>query len=162
MTKILNLFYIIILLSAFCFVACTNDDVFFQYKKIKSTGWNKDSVLSFDFSINNSSIPYNIYVNIRNTSEYSYQNFWLFIKKSVANSDSTFEVIQSDTVECYLADERGKWLGSGAGAMYEMPLLIEKNAHLEQKKYRYELTQGMRNDILQGISDIGLRVEKIE
>ncbi|MCL2596645.1 MAG: gliding motility lipoprotein GldH [Paludibacter sp.] len=162
MTKILNSFFIIILLSTFCFVACTNNDIFFKYQKIPSEGWNKNNVLAFDFTIQQSSVPYNIYVNIRNTSEYPYQNFWLFIKKSVAASDSIYVVVQTDTVECYLADDRGKWLGRGAGAIYEMPLLIEKNIQLEQKKYRYELIQGMRNDILQGISDIGLRVEKAE
>lgn len=161
MKKICN-YFIIILISMFCLAACTNNDIFFQYKKIPSVGWNKDSVMIFDFTVSESSVPYNIYVNIRNTSEYPYQNFWLFIKKSVASLDSTFVVVQTDTVECYLADERGKWLGSGAGAIYEMPLLIENDIHFEQKEYRYELTQGMRNDILRGITDIGLRVEKVE
>jgi len=155
-------FFIISLISICCLSACTDNDVFFQYKKIPSQGWNKDSVLVFDFTISNSALPYNIYVNIRNTSEYPYQNFWLFIKKSVANPDGTFVVVATDTVECYLADERGKWLGSGAGATYEMPLLIETNVLLEQKSYRYELIQGMRNDILRGITDVGLRVEKVE
>jgi len=155
-------YFIISLISMFCLVACTNNDVFFQFKKIPPKGWNKDSVLVFDFTISNSSVPYNIYVNIRNTSEYPYQNFWLFIKKSVVNPDKTFVAVSTDTVECYLADERGKWLGSGVGVAYEMPLLIDKNTHFEQKTYRYELVQGMRNDILRGISDIGLRVEKIE
>lgn len=145
-----------------CLYACTDNDIFFQYKKISSEGWNKDSTVIFNFTISDSTLPYNLYVNIRNTSEYPYQNFWLFIKKSVINTDSTFVVIATDTVECYLADKRGKWLGSGAGATYEMPLLIEKNTDFEQKTYRYELTQGMRNDILHGINDIGLRVEKAE
>ncbi|MCL1867550.1 MAG: gliding motility lipoprotein GldH [Paludibacter sp.] len=161
MKKMRN-YFIIGLISIFYLSACTNNDVFFQYKKISSSGWSKDSAMFFDFSISDSQIPYNVYVNIRNTSEYPYQNFWLFIKKSVANPDSTFAVVATDTVECYLADERGKWLGSGAGATYEMPLLIEQNTHFEQKTYRYELVQGMRNDILRGINDIGLRVEKVE
>ncbi|MDR2823703.1 MAG: gliding motility lipoprotein GldH [Prevotellaceae bacterium] len=160
--KIRKYLFIISLFSIFCAVSCTDNDVFFQYKKIPSAGWDKDSVLVFDFKISDASSLCNVYVNIRNTSAYPYQNFWLFIKKSVADNDSDFVVFATDTVECYLADERGKWLGSGVGATCEMPLLIEKGTQFARKTYRYELVQGMRNDVLRGINDIGLRVEKIE
>ncbi|MDR1653147.1 MAG: gliding motility lipoprotein GldH [Prevotellaceae bacterium] len=155
-------YFIITIIILICIAGCTNSDVFFKYKKIRSSGWDKDSTLVFDFVIADTSLTYNVYVNIRNTSEYPYQNFWFFIKKSTAKRGNTFAVFATDTIECYLADGRGKWLGNGIGAAYEMPLLIEQGAVFDSNTCRYEIVQGMRCDILRGISDIGLRVEKIE
>ncbi len=146
-------------LSSFVILtACANNDVYFQYQTIQHDGWNKDSVLTFDVNITDTISAYNIYVNIRNTSDYPYQNLWLFLNK--LNPDST---LVNDSIECYLADQHGKWLGSGVGSIKEMPVLYEQNKHFKARGiYKYEITQGMREDVLKGVNDIGIRVEKIK
>jgi gliding motility-associated lipoprotein GldH len=69
-------------------------------------------------------------------------------------------VVLRDSIEFYLADQRGKWLGSGVGAIVEMPVLYKQNVRFEQKgTYRYEIGHGMREDVLIGINDIGIRIE---
>jgi gliding motility-associated lipoprotein GldH len=109
--------------------------------------------------ITDTTATYNVYVNVRNTSEYPYQNFWFFIEKSF----DTQPTVSKDTVECYLAYDNGKWIGNGVGAAFDMPVLIEQNLKFAAAgTYRYKIYQGMREDNLQGIRDIGLRVEKIE
>jgi gliding motility-associated lipoprotein GldH len=68
----------------------------------------------------------------------------------------------SDTINFYLADERGKWLGVGVGNSYAMPVLYLQNERFSQRGiYRFEIQQGMRYDALRGVSNVGLRVEKI-
>lgn len=131
--------------------------MFFQYKTLSASGWDKDSLLLFDVTIDDTLSTYNLYVNIRNSSIYSYQNFWFF-----TDCISPKNVKLSDTTECYLADERGKWLGSGVGSLFEMPVLMDKNVKFDTTGvYRYEIRHGMREDVLEGINDIGLRVEKV-
>ena len=90
--------------------ACTNNDVYIKYQSIPLKGWNKDSICSFNIPVNNVSTSYNIYINIRNRGEYPHQNLWLFIRQTTLDS-----VITNDTINFYLADQRGKWLGSGVG-----------------------------------------------
>jgi len=74
---------------------------------------------------------------------------------------SHIEPIQTDTLEYYLADQRGRWLGNGFGDKKEMPCLVEENAPFDRPGvYRYCLKQGMREDVLKGVSEVGLIVEK--
>lgn len=136
---------------------CNRNDIYIKYKTIPEGGWHSDSVYTFDVPITDISTPYNVYINIRNKADYPYQNLWLFVSELSRDS-----VMKTDSIECYLADDRGKWLGSGVGSVHEMPLLIKQNITFKKKgNYQYKLMQGMRDTILAGINDIGLRVEKV-
>jgi gliding motility-associated lipoprotein GldH len=151
-----NRFLLAILISLLT-VACSNNDVFFQYKAVAPTGWNKDSLYTFDVKITDTVSAYNVYVNIRNRGEYPYQNLWLFLDKT-----SPDKIQMKDSVECYLADQRGKWLGSGIGSVMEMPILYQQNARFKKAGiYHYKIVHGMRDSVLIGINDIGMRFEKI-
>jgi len=139
------------------FAACKNNDVFFQYKAVNAKGWNKDSLYTFDIQITDTTSTYNVYVNVRNRGEYPYQNLWLFLDKT-----SPDKVQMKDSIECYLADQRGKWLGSGIGSVMEMPILYQENVRFNKSgMYRYKIIHGMRDTTLAGINDIGMRIEKI-
>ena len=146
----------IILICLFS-IACTSNDVYFQYKTIDQKGWSKDSLCHFDFAITDTIANYNVYVNIRNKGEYPYQNLWLFLNKTTPD-----KVQVEDSIECYLADQRGKWLGSGIGDVHEMSVLYEQNVRFKNAgKYHYKIVHGMRDTLLTGINEIGLRIEKI-
>jgi gliding motility-associated lipoprotein GldH len=138
-------------------VACTGNDVYFKYDTINPKGWSKDSLYRFDIPITDTISTYNIYVNVRNRGEYPYQNLWLFLNKMTPDKTQT-----KDSIECYLADQRGKWLGSGLGSIMEMPVLYQQNVRFKTKGiYQYKIVHGMRDSILTGINDIGMRVEKV-
>ena len=143
-----------IFLSLFA-VACTNTEVYFQYKPVPSKGWSKDSLFTFDVPIKDTAATYNIFVNVRNTGEYPYQNLWLFLSKT-----NPAKIQTKDSIECYLADQRGKWLGSGIGSIMEMPIIYQQNVRFKTiGTYHYKIVHGMRDSILRGINDIGMRVE---
>jgi len=145
------------ILSSILLIACTNNDTFFQYNAIAPQGWNKDSLCVFDIPITDINSSYNVYVNVRNRGEYPYQNLWLFMQKMSPDS-----VVVNDSIELYLADQRGKWLGSGIGSVMEMPVLYQQNVKFQNKgKYQYKIGHGMRDSVLIGINDIGMRVEKV-
>jgi len=155
--KMLSKIAIAILVSLL-FAGCTSNDVYFKYKSVTPKGWNKDSLYTFDVNITDTISSYNIYVNVRNKGEYPYQNLWLFLNKISPDKKQT-----SDSIECYLADQRGKWLGSGVGSIKEMPVLYQQNVKFKKSGiYQYKIVHGMRDTILIGINDIGMRVEKIK
>jgi gliding motility-associated lipoprotein GldH len=71
-------------------------------------------------------------------------------------------LLTNDSIECYLADQRGKWLGSGIGSIMEMPVLYQQKIRFKKVGvYHYKIAHGMRDSILSGINDIGMRVEKV-
>ncbi|MBN2766133.1 MAG: gliding motility lipoprotein GldH [Paludibacteraceae bacterium] len=136
--------------------ACVSKDVFFQYEKIPTEGWHQDSAMHFSVVMRDTIGKYNMYVNVRNRGEYPHQNLWLFIEQQ--NPDSS---VTTDTINFYLADERGKWLGSGVGSVFEMPVLYRQQIQFpDSGAYHFSFRQGMRDSVLIGLNDLGLRIEK--
>ncbi|MBP6610838.1 MAG: gliding motility lipoprotein GldH [Paludibacter sp.] len=149
---------IIVIAVLLSLVACTQNEVYFNYQSVQIDGWNKDSVCVFDVKIDDASKAYNIYVNTRNRGEYPYQNLWLFVNRMASDS-----VQVNDTINFYLADEFGKWLGDGVGSVYNMPVLYQQSIRFPAAgTYKYKIQHGMRDSLLQGINDIGLKVEIAE
>ena len=154
--KILNSSVRAILISL-VIVSCSGNDVYFQYDSVNPKGWSKDSLYGFDIPITDTVALYNVYVNIRNRGEYPYQNLWLFLTKITPDS-----IESKDSIECYLADQRGKWLGKGLGSILEMPVLYQQKVRFKSSGiYHYKIVHGMRDSLLSGINDIGIRVEKV-
>ena len=138
--------------------SCTNNALFFEYKEVNKAGWMKDSVYKFTIPVNNTAEVYNMIINTRNTGDYPYQNLWLFITEISPDS-----VVTRDTIDFYLADEFGMWLGKGVGHAYNMPVLFRQNFRFAKKgTYTFEIGQGMRDSVLLGINDVGIKVEKAE
>lgn len=150
--KIFSAIFISLLLAG-----CIQNDVYLKYNSITTTGWNKDSLCRFEIPIKDTTASYNLYINIRNRGEYPYQNLWLFLRKMTPDS------IQSgDSIECYLADNHGKWFGTGIGSVMQMPVLYQQNVRFHKAGvYHYSIIHGMRDSVLIGINDIGMQVEKV-
>jgi len=141
----------------FVLLSCNTNDVYFKYNAIHPAGWSKDSLYTFEVPITDTLATYNVYVNVRNVGNYPYQNLWLFLSKMSPDS-----VLVNDSIECYLADNRGKWLGSGVGSIFEMPILYQQQVKFKNAgNYQYKIVHGMRDTVLVGINDIGIRVEKV-
>jgi gliding motility-associated lipoprotein GldH len=95
---------------------------------------------------------------VRNTSLYPMSNLYLFIT-TIAPSGHSIR----DTVEVILADEKGKWLGSGLGDIWDLQQLYKENVRFAQQgRYIFEYEQAMRTEKLPFILDVGLRVEKAD
>jgi len=121
-------------------------------------GWNKDSVLGFSFTVTDTMQNYNLLVGIRNQATYPYRNLWLFIKTTAP--DKRYLV---DTVEIFLATPDGRWYGKGWGDIFTASLPYKQRVRFQAiGNYSLSVTQGMREDYLKGIVDVGLRVEKTD
>lgn len=144
---------LLLILSSLLLVACQGDVVYSKFGSIPSHGWEADSALYFAPCINDTTADYQLQMTLRHTDAYSYQNLWLFIQIS---KDSV--VIDTDTIECYLANDRGEWLGGGL-TIHELPLLFEEHYHFDQTgEYSISIQQGMRSDTLSGIKEVGVKI----
>ena len=120
--------------------------------------WNADNLLQYRFDINDTYQRYNLYINVRNSSEYSYSNVFMFVH--FLYPDNTVAV---DTVEGTLADAKGKWLGSGSGRYKNNKFLYKSNISFPQKgTYVFTIEQAMRIESLKGIASVGLELEKLK
>lgn len=136
-----------------CF-SCENPALYDRYQSIEQDTWEKDKVYHFTFQIEDTSVPYDLTLEVRNNNLYPYQNLWLFCTEETA-----IGLLKRDTIECMLADEFGKWYGKGI-SLYQSSFPIRSAYYFPHAgQYTFSFRQGMRNDRLQGIREIGFRVE---
>lgn len=155
MKKAVLQFFIFVSAMAILF-ACEPGGGYNKFKSVSPDGWNKDSLLIFDIPVTDTIQNQNIFINVRNDVNYKYSNLWLFIK--IAQPGGT-EV--TDTFEITLADPAGKWLGKGFGGVKTLETMYKRNVYFPVSgDYKIEIQQGMREDVLKGITDIGIRLEK--
>ncbi len=151
----LFLFSTLFLFSILFFSSCDNTRIFEQNKTIPEIGWSSKNVIKFDADIENIKVPTNFYINVRNADGYPYSNLYLFIKTTFPNGK-----MSNDTLECILANENGKWLGSGLGDIYDNQIPFKRNVRFpEVGKYIFEIQHAMRMDTIPLIMDVGLRIE---
>lgn len=148
--------------SLICYImlvltACSGATVYEKYEAIPSIEWNMNEPAHFEVNMEDTIGHYQVLLYVKHTHEYPYQNLWLFTQ-SVA-PDSTLAV---DTLECFLADNSGKWLSESFLSEREMPLIYMPHIRFPQTgTYTFDIYHGMRDSLLQGISRIGLSVELI-
>lgn len=137
-------------------ISCDRKKVFEAYHKIDEKGWNKDSVVVFNVHLTDTVRNNNLYVNIRNKGNYPYSNIYLFL--SIGAPDGS---LLTDTVEFTLADPSGKWRGSGIGGLHDNQIPYKSSVYFPHPGYyKFMIKHGMRDNVLQGIRDVGFRVEK--
>ena len=142
-------------------VSCDSKRVYDQYKSVPN-GWNKDSIISFKINPPDSIKPYNLFVNLRNTNNYKYNNIFLIVEMVFPHGKTI-----KDTLEYRMADPSGKLLGTGLMDIKENKLWYkEKVVFKEAGGYTVNIQQAMRENgkvngvvSLEGITDIGFRIE---
>ncbi len=147
------------ILFVFVLFSCDPNRVFDKNVKIDNGIWNKNNKLFFSVKIDDTVSLYNFYINIRNDGTYPNSNIFIFVKIIFPNGK-----FLRDTVECFLSDPSGKWLGHGFGDIWDNQILYKKGVMFPVKgEYYFEFEQGMRakDGKLQGVRDIGLRIEKV-
>lgn len=136
--------------------SCNSGSIFSESKDIPGSEWNKNNILSYNFKIEDTLQPYNVYLNVRNTSKYQFRNLFLFIETTSPSGNTV-----RDTFECILADDRGRWYGKGWGDVYENKIPYKEYIRFPSKgTYSIEIQQAMRRTNLKHITDIGVVIEK--
>lgn len=136
--------------------SCDPDRIFEENRHIPARSWHKDRIMQFLVNMNDTVNSYDIYLNVRNSNRYKNSNLFLFVTTMAPNGYSI-----RDTVECILADERGKWYGSGLGDIYSLRFPYKKNVVFPYTgTFTFEIQHAMRTNELKEILDLGLRIEK--
>ncbi len=143
-------------LAVFSIISCDSSKIFEENIEIPAEKWNRNYSAEFIVDINDTNSLQNIYINVRNKSEYQFSNLFLFV-----NSTAPDGSMIRDTIEYILADNKGKWLGSGLGSVWFNQFPFKSQIKFPMTgQYIFNIEQGMRMEELNSIVDIGLRIEK--
>lgn len=150
-----NLKYNIFILFALVLVSCTHNEVFFEFHSLKNADWNREDPGIFEVNITDNQARYDVSVEVRNDDNYSFQNIWLSVDIKTPQGN-----VRKDTISADLADIYGKWYGKGI-SIHSLSIPYETGIQYpDTGKYVYTIRQGMRENPLKGISDIGLKISK--
>jgi gliding motility-associated lipoprotein GldH len=143
-------------LLLFLFSSCNSDVVFSGSEEMEKNTWNLMNVLNFNVEAKDTATSNNIIFTIRTGSDYPFRNIYLFVTTTSPEGKTI-----GDTLNFYLADERGKWLGKGVGDVRSLNLPYKSNVYFPVAgTYRFSIQHGMRTEDLRGVYDFGMRVEK--
>lgn len=143
------------LLAILALASCDSKRIYEENYTIPNQTWNSKNIMVYGVDISDTVHPCNVYVNVRNASDYPFSNLFLFLETRYPNGK-----LSKDTMECVLADASGKWLGKGSGDIWDNQILFKKNVVFKQKgKYFFNLEQAMRLQNLPQILDVGIRIE---
>jgi len=136
--------------------SCDSSRMYDQYEQVEGSQWHKDSLVIFEVPVEDTVINYNMFLNIRNEVNYQYSNLWLFIEIFQPDGSAV-----KDTFEIILADPSGKWLGKGLSGIRSSRTVYRRNVYFPSSGiYIIKIGHGMRPEVLKGIHDVGVRIEK--
>lgn len=145
--------YIVVVLI---FSACSSSNIYDKSEVIDDGKWKADHILRFEYIAEDTLQPAKVYINMRHTGLYKYNNIYFFITTVAPNGKSL-----RDTAEFIIAETDGKWKGSGIGDIYDVRMLYQKNVRFAQNgKYIFYVQQAMRDNPLENVTDVGLRIDK--
>jgi gliding motility-associated lipoprotein GldH len=126
--------------------------------ELPNHNWSYVNRIKYDVKIDDETVAYNLYFNLRVTGSYKYSNiFALFYQTSPGKKKAITRY------EFKLANRDGEWLGSGSGNLYSYQLPLRTNYKFPAKgTYHFEIEQNMRDNPLHEVSDAGLRIEKVK
>jgi gliding motility-associated lipoprotein GldH len=149
---------LVFLFAALMFTqACTDPNAIVDLNAgINNRNWSYANRIKYDVKIDDETIPYNLYLNLRVTGEYRYSNLYIVFAQTGPNKKKI-----ATRYQFTLANPDGEWLGSGSGNLYSYQLPLKTTYKFPAKgTYHFEIEQNMRDNPLHEVSDVGLRVEK--
>ena len=155
-----------ILIFASVAFSCQQNKSFDRYMSI-SNGWDKQEIVSYEFVAPDSLNPYNLFVNLRTTTDYKFSNIFLVVELNYP-----YGKVTKDTLEFLMAKPSGELLGTGFSSVKEHKLWFKgydgSFVFSEQGNYKIHIQQAMRLrgspkgiTTLDGVIDVGFSVEPL-
>ncbi|MBC8034955.1 MAG: gliding motility lipoprotein GldH [Chitinophagaceae bacterium] len=150
--------FITFMAGSMLLVSCAKINVYEKNAAISNLSWEGSFKPSFTFNIQDTSSYYNIFLIIRHTDAYNYNNIWLNVFTKAPGDKA-----QKQQLPVQLANNKKGWLGTGMDDIFEHRILITREPVQLRKAgdYTFTLQQIMREDPLQHVLNVGVRVERV-
>ena len=136
--------------------------MFDTYQTIPN-GWDIKEPITFVIEEPDTIQQYDLFITLRNTNEYQYNNLFLITELNFPNGKQFI-----DTLEYAMAAPDGSWLGKGFNDVKESKLWYREGVRFrESGNYTLNISHAVRKNgnvqgdqQLKGITEVGVRVER--
>jgi gliding motility-associated lipoprotein GldH len=138
-------------------ISCNQVELFEKNTVIPNHAWQSSFSATGDFMITDTLSAYSIYVVLRHTDAYQYNNIWLNIGLQPPGDS-----LHVQRVDLKLGDDANGWEGTGMNDIWEVRKLLNGQARRFKQpgKYHFTISQIMRDNPLLHVMSAGLRLEK--
>ena len=122
--------------------------------------WESGFKPSFSFNISDqdTAFRYNVYIVLRHTDAYDFNNIWIRGTVKLPGDSAS----HSDRYDLPLATNEKGWLGTGMEDVYEQRVWVQQSTKFNHPgTYSFTLEQIMREDPLKHVLNVGVRVERV-
>ncbi len=142
----------------FFLAGCVQVSEFEKNYPIDPDGWSISDSVEFSVPVTDTITPMNFLLSLRHNTDYEFSNIYFFLNTFYPNNDYS-----RDTIQLLLAGRDGKWYGSGLGKLREVEVMLKSDVVFPMTgTYRFSFVQAMRVESLEGVEDIGIRIERSE
>ena len=153
-----RIYLIISFFALLLFAGCNSKTYYAEVKQLPDEKWAVNKPLYYKMTIEDSMQYYNMYIQLRNTTDFETQNFYVFMKTKYPDGHT-----EQDTLGFILCDKFGNWTGKGNGRLKDNKFLFQPKVRFPfNGEYIFTVTQGMRTDEVVGIESFGIVLEKFE
>lgn len=153
--KLLHLALVTFLVS-YLLPGCTTVDLYEKSVTVPKHAWENSFRPSFDFEIKDTTTPYKLFLILRHNEKYNYNNIYVNVYVKGPGQD-TAQKIQENLV---LATNEKGWLASGMDDIYDHRIQLGPEQSLKAGKYNFVIEQIMRENPLNNVLNVGIRIEK--
>lgn len=140
----------------FAFSCHEKECIYHEYKPIHEKGWDATDTVFFNIPITDTLSTYSVELDIRNTTLYPYKDVYIMVETGYGNKAQ--KVISSDLI-CYpLADQKGKWMGTGWGTLLQNSRPLKTLYFTHSGSLTYKIYHKMNDSSLRGIRDVGIKI----
>jgi|SRR5450432_305222 len=152
--------YFLAFLVFFSLTSCNwTTGVFEKNLTLPEHEWPATAKPDIAFTITDTVSLYNIYIVIRHTDAYHFNN--MYVRATV--KEPGVAQSKSGDYDLQLATNNNGWIGTAMDDIYDARLLIQPKTRFSKSgTYHIMLEQLMREDPLKNVLSAGLRVERVE
>lgn len=135
--------------------SCTGNTLYHHFQSLPAEGWERSDTVCFDVPKAEEDMEGTLFVAFRTTAYPGIREVVLAVEQ--CGEDAA--VFRCDTIRCTLADDEGNATVQGVNYhQYEdwpLPFSLQKD-----KSQSIRIHHLMRSEVISGISEVGIRIEK--
>jgi len=138
------------------FTSCDTNTPYYHYAHTPIDGWEKNDTLRYDVQPLKKGGEHQITVALRLNGAYPFRKLYLIMEQDI------YPRLQykTDTICFDVTSKEGRFTGNGI-SYYQYTVPVCREHFIENDSIHITIRHAMKRDILPGISDIGIKLERI-
>lgn len=144
-------------LIAIALLACNGVPVYNSSYQFNGNTWLQKIKPSFTVTIPDTVNAYDFTLTIRTTTDYKYNNLWIYL-----TTNTPFKQVIREPYEIKTTYPSGEWIGIKSGSIVEHQLIFQRRKLPQAGKYTFIIEQGVVQKALDDVIDLTFDVSKSE